>query len=53
VSSEPAVKGYFVNIDRQISLNCAGPALILIFIFWIIGGSKVALAIVDSKERHF
>jgi hypothetical protein len=31
----------------------AGSALILILIFGIIGGSKVTLAIVDSKERHF
>jgi hypothetical protein len=44
--------GHYGN-DCEISLNCAGSVLILILIFGIIGGSKVTLAIVDSKERHF
>jgi hypothetical protein len=34
-------------------LRQGGAALILVFILWIVGGSKVAVAVVDAKEGHF
>ena len=35
------------------SLRQLGAALVLVFVFLVIGGSEIAVAVVDSEEGHF